>query len=31
LREPKAGFDERVNHESGIDGNQELFKAGVLK
>ena len=31
LREPKAGFDERVDHERGIDGNQELFKAGVLK
>ena len=31
LREPKAGFDERVNHECGIDGIQELFKAGVLK
>src|SRR6266481_9151034 len=31
LRETKAGFDERVDHERGIDGNQELFKAGVLK
>src|SRR5271170_6898049 len=31
LREPKAGFDERVDHERGIDGSQELFKAGVLK
>ncbi len=31
LREPKAGFDERVDHERGIDGHQELFKAGVLK
>src|SRR5260370_32032811 len=31
LREPKAGFDERVDHERGIDGDQELFKAGVLK
>ena len=31
LRNPKAGFDERVDHERGIDGNQELFKAGVLK
>src|ERR1700681_1359618 len=31
LREPKAGFDEGVDHERGIDGNQELFKAGVLK
>src|ERR1700722_17429482 len=31
LWEPKAGFDERVDHERGIDGNQELFKAGVLK
>ena len=31
LREPKAGFDERVGYERGIDGNQELFKAGVLK
>ena len=30
LREPKAGFDERVDHERGIDGHQELFKAGVL-
>jgi hypothetical protein len=29
LREPKAGFDERVDHERGIDGNQELFKAGA--
>ena len=31
LREPKAGFNERVDHERRIDGNQELFKAGVLK
>ena len=31
LREPKAGLDERVDHERGIDGNQEWFKAGVLK
>src|ERR1700674_4197430 len=31
LREPKAGFDERVDHERGIDGNEELFEAGVLK
>ena len=31
LREPKAGFDERVDHQRGIDGNQELFKAGALK
>src|SRR5437899_6334822 len=31
LREPKAGFDKRVDHERGIDGNQDLFKAGVLK
>src|ERR1700753_4085967 len=31
LREPKAGFDEGVDHERGIDGKQELFKAGVLK
>ena len=31
LREPKSGFDERVDHERGIDGNQELLKAGVLK
>src|SRR6201993_901964 len=31
LREPKAGFDERVDHERGIDGNKELFKAGALK
>src|ERR1700680_5308024 len=30
-RGPKAGFDERVDHERGIDGNQELFEAGVLK
>src|SRR5260370_33564919 len=31
LREPKAGFDEWVDHERGIDGNQDLFKAVVLK
>jgi len=31
LWEPKVSFDERVHHERGIDGNQELFKAGVLK
>ena len=31
LWEPKSGFDERVDHQRGIDGNQELFKAGVLK
>ena len=31
LREPKAGFDKRVDHQRGIDGNQELFEAGVLK
>jgi hypothetical protein len=31
LRETKAGFDERVDHECCIDRYQELFKAGVLK
>src|ERR1700720_2681114 len=31
LREPKAGFDERVDHERGIDGNQELFQTSVLE
>jgi hypothetical protein len=31
LRESKAGFDERVGYKRGIDRNQELFKAGVLK
>ena len=31
MREPEAGFDEWVDHERGIDGNQELFKAGALK
>src|ERR1700680_1741206 len=31
LREPKAGFDERVDHERGIDGNQELFKTRLLE
>ena len=31
LRKPKARFDQRVGHQRGIDGNQELFKAGVLK
>src|ERR1700712_4161734 len=31
LREPKAGFNERVDHERSIDGNQKLFQAGVLK
>src|SRR5271168_1027369 len=31
LRKPKAGLDERVDHQRRIDGNQELFKAGVLK
>jgi hypothetical protein len=31
LREPKAGFNERVDHERSIDGNQELFKTSVLK
>ena len=31
MRKPKAGLDEGVDHERGIDGNQELFKAGVLK
>jgi hypothetical protein len=31
LREPKSSFDKRVVHERGIDGNQDLFKAGVLK
>src|ERR1700722_10972157 len=31
LREPKAGFDERVDHERGIDGNQESFKTIVLE
>jgi hypothetical protein len=31
LREPKAGFDERVDHERGIDGNQESFKTSVLE
>ena len=30
MREPKAGFDERVGHQRGIDGDQELVKAGVL-
>ena len=27
----KLDFDKRVGHERGIDGNQELFQAGVLK
>jgi hypothetical protein len=31
LREPKSNFDKRVGYERGIDGNQDLFKAGVLK
>jgi hypothetical protein len=31
LRQAKAGFDKRVDHEGGIDGKQELFKAGALK
>src|ERR1700692_3919355 len=31
LREPKAGFDERVDHERSIDGNQELFESSVLE
>ena len=31
MRESKPGFNERVDHERGIDGNQELFKPGVLK
>jgi hypothetical protein len=31
LRETKAGFDQRVDHECCIDRYQELFKAGVLK
>ena len=31
MREPKAGFDERVDHKRVIDGNQELFKTGTLK
>ncbi len=31
LRETKAGFDQRVDHECCIDRSQELFKAGVLK
>jgi hypothetical protein len=31
LREPKTNFDERVGYERGIDGNEDLFKAGVLK
>jgi hypothetical protein len=31
LWEPKSNFDKRVGYERGIDGNQDLFKAGVLK
>jgi hypothetical protein len=31
LRQPKPGFDEWVDHQRGIDGNQELFQTGVLK
>ena len=31
LRESKAAFDDRVDHERGIDGNQEFFEAGMLK
>jgi hypothetical protein len=31
LREPKSNFDKRVGYERGIDGHQDLFKAGVLK
>ena len=31
LRETKAGFDQRIDHECCIDRYQELFKAGVLK
>ncbi len=31
MRKPEAGFDEPIGYESGIDGNQELFQAGVLK
>src|SRR5260370_38589158 len=31
LREPKAGFDGRVDHGRCIDGNQEWFKAVVLE
>ena len=31
LREPKTGFDQRIDHQRGIDGKQKLFKAGVLK
>ena len=31
MRKPKAQFDQRVDDQRGIDGNQELLKAGVLK
>src|ERR1700721_2692872 len=31
LRQPKPGYDQRVHHQRGINGYQELFKAGALK
>ena len=31
MRKPKSNFDQRVGYERGIDGNQDLFKASVLK
>ena len=31
LRESKSNFDKRVGYERGIDGKQDLFKAGALK
>lgn len=31
MRKPKAGFNNGVDHERGIDGNEELFETGALK